>query len=577
MDTLGGGSEGFMSDEDIVQETQAPMSSQQDLAQLCYGQRLEEGLGFEDHMAQCEHGARRRYRNQAPTLHVNSTSIANQPTHGMSERGRRSSLRGSSPLVIQGTSQTDFSSEGGGAHHLERPRNAPRGTQEGTCTTTRKAANKRNGNWTNAQLRRAMDAITDQGMKVRTAARTFGVPNTSLRDHLYGKTIGRRRGVKPTLQHDEEEKLVDYLFKMQDLGHPLTPLQLRLKVAQATQTRETPWSAGGVPGRSWLRNFKHRHPELATRKSQPLEVARARGLCQSTVSSLYHNLEDLYTTFNYPPSHIWNCDESGVQAGRGGGATVLAKVGSKSVHTIEPDQREHLSVLSCINANGGKIPNFYILKGTYFLKDYVRDCEKDVVMAMQPNAWMTKWLFQSWISHFIASLKKTAGIHKENRHLRILDGHNSHVTLEVVTLAMKEGLDMVTLPAHTSHALQPLDVSCFKPFKSAFRKIRDAWTLENKGKKVEKADLCQWTAEALDKALTAKNIKSGFRKTGIWPLDKEVVTSSLLPSEGFENGGGEGHLEEELTESEDSGSEGGCESDSEQCRAGPSGNRNRGE
>jgi hypothetical protein len=111
---------------------------------------------------------------------------------------------------------------------------------------------------------------------------------------------------------------------------------------------------------------------------------------------------------------------------------VLAKTGSKSIHNIEPDQREHLSVLSCINANGGCIPNFYILKGTYFLKDYVKGYEENAVMAMQPNAWMTKWLFQSWISHFIGSLKKGPGIDLNNRHLFILDGHNSHVTLEVV-------------------------------------------------------------------------------------------------------------------------------------------------
>jgi hypothetical protein len=32
---------------------------------------------------------------------------------------------------------------------------------------------------------------------------------------------------------------------------------------------------------------------------------------------------------------------------------------------------------------------------------------------------------------------------------------------------------MITLPSHTSHALQPLDVSCFKPFKTTFKKERD--------------------------------------------------------------------------------------------------------
>ena len=117
---------------------------------------------------------------------------------------------------------------------------------------------------------------------------------------------------------------------------------------------------------------------------------RASALYSATAEILSNNLEELYLTFHYPPSHIWNCDESGVQAGRSGGATVLVKHGSRSVHSIEPNQREHLSVLSCINADGGSIPNFYILKGMYFLEDYIARCEDGVVMGMQPNAWMTK-------------------------------------------------------------------------------------------------------------------------------------------------------------------------------------------
>ena len=54
-------------------------------------------------------------------------------------------------------------------------------------------------------------------------------------------------------------------------------------------------------------------------------MACARALCLATTETLYANLESLYNTYNYPPSHVWNCDESGVQAGRSGGAIVLAK------------------------------------------------------------------------------------------------------------------------------------------------------------------------------------------------------------------------------------------------------------
>jgi hypothetical protein len=182
---------------------------------------------------------------------------------------------------------------------------------------------KKNGNWTNASLEQALDAITEHGMKVRIVARHFGIPTTSLKNHLYGRVISRERGSQLVLKREEEKKLVQYLFKMQDLGHPLTSGQLRLKVVLATQTRETLWSAAGVPGKSWLRSFKQRHPKISSRKSQGLEMGRARGLCSSSAASLYCNLEELYSSFKYPPNHIWNCGESGVQAGRSGGATVL--------------------------------------------------------------------------------------------------------------------------------------------------------------------------------------------------------------------------------------------------------------
>ena len=102
-------------------------------------------------------------------------------------------------------------------------------------------------------------------------------------------------------------------------------------------------------------------------------MARAGALCLTTIETLYAKLERLYTSFNYTTSHIWNCDESGVQVGRLSGVTLLAKRDNKSIHSVELDQKEHLSVLSYINADGGCISNPYILKGTYFLQDYIVD------------------------------------------------------------------------------------------------------------------------------------------------------------------------------------------------------------
>jgi hypothetical protein len=100
-------------------------------------------------------------------------------------------------------------------------------------------------------------------------------------------------------------------------------------------------------------------------------------------------------------------------------------------------------------------------------------------------------LFSSWISHFNQALEKRGGILPTNRHLLILDGHSSHVTLDVVHKAKLIGLDILTLPSHTSHRLQPLDVSVFRPFKCAFRSCRDVWTLRHKGRPAMKEDPAQ--------------------------------------------------------------------------------------
>jgi hypothetical protein len=53
--------------------------------------------------------------------------------------------------------------------------------------------------------------------------------------------------------------------------------------------------------------------------------------------------------------------------------------------------------------------------------------------------------------------------------------------------AYKMGIDLLTLPAHTTHRLQPLDVSVFGPFKSYFKSresMLDGKEPKDKGKKV---------------------------------------------------------------------------------------------
>jgi len=92
----------------------------------------------------------------------------------------------------------------------------PNDREENTVNRKRKL----NENWTNEQLHSAI-ANKDGGVPIRIATWYHDIPSTSLRNHVYGTTIKKKRSKVEVLSHEEEEELFAYLIKMQNLGFPL--------------------------------------------------------------------------------------------------------------------------------------------------------------------------------------------------------------------------------------------------------------------------------------------------------------------------------------------------------------------
>jgi hypothetical protein len=136
---------------------------------------------------------------------------------------------------------------------------------------------------------------------------------------------------------------------------------------------------------------------------------------------------------------------------------------------------------------------------------------------------MTTFLFKEFLSFFKRSIP--SGISLTNRHLLILDEHGSHVTFETIEQAKEFGLDMITLPSHTSHAFQPLDVACLKLFKKDFKKERYATIVKKSYTKPDKITLARWVDKTLNLTLTRNNIMSRFKSTKIWPFNPRAIDS----------------------------------------------------
>ncbi len=94
-------------------------------------------------------------------------------------------------------------------------------------------------------------------------------------------------------------------------------------------------------------------------------------------------------------------------------------------------------------------------------------------MARKGN--MTTETFDQYIDFF---LKHTEEERSNGQWvLLLMDGYGPHTMNPQVLQKMADNrVHAVCLPSHTSHLLQPLDVSCFRPSKQYFRNILDEWT-----------------------------------------------------------------------------------------------------
>ncbi len=85
---------------------------------------------------------------------------------------------------------------------------------------------------------------------------------------------------------------------------------------------------------------------------------------------------------------------------------------------------------------------------------------------------------------------------------------------------------MITLPSHTSHAHQPLDVACFKPFNITFKRERNTTMFNRNYIKPYKIAFVRQVNNSLDHALI-RNITSGFKGTRIWPFDPRAMDENI--------------------------------------------------
>ena len=210
-----------------------------------------------------------------------------------------------------------------------------------------------------------------------------------------------------------------------------------------------------------------------------------------------------------------------------------------------PPINPHITACITIGANGNVFKPLFILPNKKKLGE-LKEFEGKAYFASSLSGWMNAKIFTYWALTFLAQISiyrlELPPELRNQRILLLLDGHRSRINYFVSRLFDFYGIDILIFPGHTSHILQAFDVSVASPLKCSYKRriLKYDITFDDKGdrrrelKKTQKEIrimMIRCLLDALAESATLSNIQSGFRASGICPVDQSKPLSSKFATD----------------------------------------------
>lgn len=381
------------------------------------------------------------------------------------------------------------------------------------------------GAWSEEDLKNAMAEVRSGGMTVYRASFIYHIPRKTLERRLKQNNYTKGpMGPSSTFGADNEKRLSKHIKDMQSRGFPLTIDDLRrisFKFAEQLGIKHRFNMKSEKAGYDWVQMFLKRNSDISLRKSEGVSYARSQGMNRAEVTAYFEMLERVLSDNGIinKPGHIYNMDESGLQLNNRPGH-VLAEKGSKAVAmSTSTEKGETITVIGCCNAEGNFMPPACIMKGQRKKPEFEDGLPPGSVVYMsQKSAYITSDIFLEWMkSHFLP--RKPDG-----KVLLLLDGHSTHCnSVKMLEFANDNDIILLSMPSHTSHYLQPLDVAVFKSLKTFFYESCRLWMKQHPGRRLTRQQFGFLLNQAWGKSATSGNAISGFRATGVFPLNPRAI------------------------------------------------------
>lgn len=217
------------------------------------------------------------------------------------------------------------------------------------------------------QEQRKPDGVQKRGY--RPIADAYGVSSSALQRLVNGGiSQSASNAMKRKLTITEEHVLRDFILKAADRALPLGTRKIEEHANAILQGREHLVECVGV---SWVGRFLDRYQdELQTHWSRPLATECARSLNKESVKHWFKHVQTEVIEKGVKEHNIYGMDESGFPPSNQGVERVVGRRGTKVQHKAGSANRENVTVLVTICADGTALAPTIIFKGKRILKKW---------------------------------------------------------------------------------------------------------------------------------------------------------------------------------------------------------------
>lgn len=377
-------------------------------------------------------------------------------------------------------------------------------------------------------LAKAIAEIEAKKLSIRKSAAKFNIHYSVVYRHLNNKNL-KPQGGQTALSANEEAFIVSRLKICGDWGYPLDSFALRMLIKEYLEKSERTVKQfkNNTPGKDFAYSFLKRHKkELSERLCQNIKRSRA-AVSPEIITEYFDRLESELK--DVPPENIVNYDETNLSDDPGK-KKVIVRRGCKYPERIMNSSKSSTSVMFSCAGDGSLLPVYVVYKAVHLYDSWTEGGPKLTRYNRTKSGWFDSNCFEDWVRTVaVPYFKKING-----KKILIGDNLSSHLSIESIRLCLKHNIHFIFLPSNSTHLTQVLDVTFFAPLKRNWRAILTKWKMgAGRNMSTVPKDKFPRLLTKLVKNIepnASNNVKSGFKKCGIIPIDREQVLK-MLPTE----------------------------------------------